>query len=182
MAQIVLLDGSDYPPATPPPFDDIYVAHAAAVYRFCVSQVGDIDAAADITHDAFIKAFAAYQRVLPDAETVRWWLLTIARNCCVDYHRHRSRWRRMLTYLQAAALHPQSVETVVAHRSELQRASAALRRLRPREREIIGLRVAADLSFRQIGFVLGISDQAAKIATRRALKKLRSQLEDETHE
>jgi DNA-directed RNA polymerase specialized sigma24 family protein len=46
---------------------------------------------------------------------------------------------------------------------------------------LIGLRVAADLSFREVAALLGISEEAAKVATRRALRKLRSKLEDKTN-
>lgn len=177
MAQIALLESESDPPETKPAFDDVYLAHADAVFRFCVSQIGEPEAAADVTHDVFIKAFAAYHRASPQAATIRTWLLTIARNCSVDYHRRRSRWRRMLTSLQAPLLSPVSIEMVADRRHELRRANAAIGRLRPRDRELIGLRIAAELSYRQIGSVLGMSEQAAKIATRRALRKLRSTLE-----
>jgi hypothetical protein len=45
---------------------------------------------------------------------------------------------------------------------------AAIGQLRTREHELIGLRVAAALSFRKVAAVLGMSEQAAKVATRRA--------------
>ena len=156
------------------------MAHSASVYRFCLSQIGEAEAAADVTHEAFIKAFAAYERVLPDPETVRTWLLSIARNCCIDHHRQNTRWRRLITYLRFSTTISPDVELVAHHHSELQRVNAAIMRLAPRERELIGLRIAAELSHRQIAEVLGISEQAAKVATRRALKKLRSKLEDQS--
>jgi RNA polymerase sigma-70 factor (ECF subfamily) len=53
-----------------------------------------------------------------------------------------------------------------------------LQQLRRRERELIGLRVAADLSYRDIGAILGISEDAAKVATHRALTRLRAHLEE----
>jgi len=76
---------------------------------------------------------------------------------------------------------PLDVEVLAHHHSELERATAAIARLRTRERELIGLRVAADLSFREVATLLGISEEAAKVATRRALRKLRSKLEDKTN-
>ncbi|HET9849661.1 MAG TPA: sigma-70 family RNA polymerase sigma factor [Candidatus Dormibacteraeota bacterium] len=182
MTQIALLDSECEPPGAQPAFDAIYVAHADAVFRFCVSQIGEAEAAADVTHDVFIRAFTAYDRVSPQVDTIRTWLFTIARNCSIDHHRRRSRWRRMFTSLQASVLSPLSIEMVADRRNELRRANAAIGLLRPRDRELIGLRIAAELSYRQIGSVLGISEQAAKIATRRALRKLRSKLEDESHD
>jgi len=153
------------------PFDDVYTSHAANVYRFCLSQLSNAETAADITQDAFIKAFSAYHRVSPDPETTRTWLITIARNCCIDYCRQNGRWQRLLSRLARFRESPIDVEVLAHHHSELERATAAIVQLRPRERELIGLRVAADLSFREVAGVLGISEQAAKVATRRALTK-----------
>jgi DNA-directed RNA polymerase specialized sigma24 family protein len=48
---------------------------------------------------------------------------------------------------------------------------------RPAPRQVIGLRVAADLSYREMAEVLGTSEAAAKMATHRALTKLRARLE-----
>jgi RNA polymerase sigma-70 factor, ECF subfamily len=177
----VLDAGNDDPPQVRPPFDDVYTSHAANVYRFCLSQLGDAEAAADVTHDAFIKAFSAYERVSPDPETTRTWLISIARNCCVDFRRQNGRWQRLLRRLERFRESPLEVEVLAHHHSELERASAAIVGLRPRERELIGLRVAADLSFREVASVLGISEQAARVATRRALRKLRSKLEDKSN-
>ncbi len=43
---LALLDaGDDDPPQALPPFDDVYTSHAANVYRFCLSQLGDAEAA-----------------------------------------------------------------------------------------------------------------------------------------
>ena len=161
-----------------PPFDDVYTSHAASVYRFCLSQLGDADAAADLTHDAFIKAFAAYERVRPDSASIRTWLVSIARNCCTDRHRQNGRWRLLFQRLQQSRDSPIDVEKLVHDRAELQRVNTAISKVRNREAELIGLRVAADLSYREVADVLGISEQVAKVATFRALKKLRLKLED----
>ncbi len=179
---LALLDaGNDDPPQVLPPFDDVYVAQSANVYRFCLSQLGDAAAAADVTQDAFIKAFSAYERVSPDPETARTWLISIARNCCIDYRRQNGRWQRLLRRLESFRESPIDVEVLAQHHSELERATTAILQLRTQERELIGLRVAADLSFREVAAVLGMSEQAAKVATRRALRKLRSKLEDKTN-
>lgn len=177
---LVLLDPEDDAPkvASLSPFDDVYASHAASVYRFCLSQSGADDAAADLTHDTFIKAFAAYERVRPDSASIRPWLVSIARNCCIDRHRQNRRWRILLRHLQQQSRdRPFDVEKLVHDRAELQRVNTAIGKMRTRERELIGLRVAADLSYREVADVLGLSEQVAKVATLRALKKLRSKLE-----
>lgn len=110
---LALLDaGNEDPPQALPPFDNVYTRHAANVYRFSLSQIGDAEAAADVTQDAFIKAFSAYERVSPDPETTRTWLISIARNCCIDYRRQNGRWQRLLLRLERFRESPLGIEVV----------------------------------------------------------------------
>lgn len=161
------------------PFEEVYRCYAGSVHRFCVSQICDPTAADDLTHETFLKAFVAYQRVGPDLTSARAWLLTIARNLCTDHERNRGRWRRLLSrWVERPSATGNVVETVAEHRADIGRVTAALAGFRDRERQLIGLRVAADLSYWEIAEVLGISEAAAKVATHRALRKLRARLEN----
>ena len=145
--------------------------------RFCVSQVAEPAVAEDLTHETFVRALAAYERVAPDLNSARAWLFAIARNCCADHHRHHGRWRRLLAQLTDRPPAAPDVEAVAQRLVDLARVTAALATFRERERQLIGLRVAADLSYREIGEVLHISEAAAKVGTHRALTKLRARLE-----
>jgi RNA polymerase sigma factor (sigma-70 family) len=157
------------------PFDQLYTAHVASVHRFCLSQVGE-RAAEDITHDTFVRAYAAYDRVFPTAASGRAWLYSIARNLTTDHHRRHATWRRVLERQRRDAPEQRDVESVAEARSRLREVAAAMAGLRTRERELIGLRVAADLSYREMGELLGLSEAAAKVATHRALHRLRERL------
>ena len=161
----------------PLPFDLLYAAHAAGVHRFCVSQLGDTTAAEDITHDTFVRAYMAYERARPEAATVRTWLLSIARNLVADDYRRRSRWRRWLAWQRQEAPAAPDVEVVATNRARLREVAAAMQGLRRRDRELIGLRIAADLSLREVAHVLGMSEAAAKVAAQRALQRLRQRLD-----
>lgn len=142
---VVLLDPEDDPPriAALLAFDEVYASNAASVYRFCLSQVADAEAAADLTQDAF-KAFAAYERVRPDSASVRTWLVSLARNCCIDRHRQHRRWHLLFRHLQQSRNRPMDVEELAHDRAEHRRVNAAIGTLNGRDRELIGLRVAAD--------------------------------------
>jgi RNA polymerase sigma factor (sigma-70 family) len=62
-------------------------------------------------------------------------------------------------------------------RDEVAQALRAMRHLSERDRTIIGLRIAAGLPYAQVGAVLGLSEHAATVATKRALARLRKHLE-----
>jgi RNA polymerase sigma factor (sigma-70 family) len=60
-----------------------------------------------------------------------------------------------------------------------QRVRAALDRLAGEEREVLVLRYLEQLSAREVGAVLGISEAAAKKRALRALQRLRDLLEND---
>ena len=161
----------------PPDFADLYCEHAGAVHRFCLSQVGDNGTAEDLTHETFLRALRAGSR-RPPATEVRPWLILVARRLCIDHHRRNGRVRRLLANLQYTPPAIPSVELVAEERELLHRLQASLQRLKRRERELIGLRVAADLSYREIAEILQLHEGAAKVATHRALTRLREYLQE----
>jgi RNA polymerase sigma factor (sigma-70 family) len=159
------------------PFDEVYREHADAIYRFCVSQLRDAETAEDVTSDVFAAAFAAYERVHPDTVGVRTWLFRIARNAVIDQYRREGRRRSLVARIGRDRQFPDSVEESVEQRSDLRSIRAALETLRERDRQ---LRVAAGLSFADIGAVLGMREGSAKMATHRALERVRASLREQT--
>ncbi len=162
------------------PFDEVYRNHADAVYRFCVSQVRDPDVAEDLAGDVFAAAFAAYQRVRPDPAGVRTWLFRIARNAVIDQYRREGRRRSLIARIGRDRAFPDSVEENVEQRFDLQSVVAAMETLRERDRQLVGLRVAGGLSYAEVGQVIGMRESAAKMATHRALERVRARLREMT--
>jgi RNA polymerase sigma-70 factor, ECF subfamily len=160
-------------------FDEVYREHAARVYRFCLSQVRNPTEAEDIAAEVFVSALAAYDRTRPGAEDLQPWLLRIARNEIIDRERRRRRWSTLFSRFFADGVEADpgtSVEAQVVLRDELRRVLAVMERLSPRDRELVGLRLAADLPYAEIGRVTGMTEHAATVATRRALQRLREHL------
>ena len=60
------------------------------------------------------------------------------------------------------------MEPLAQQRADIIRVTAALAALRDRDRQLIGLRIAADLSYREIAAVMDSSEQVVKVATFRA--------------
>ena len=162
------------------PFDEVYRENADSVYRFCVSQLRDAETAEDITADVFAAAFAAYDRVHPDAAGVRTWLFRIARNAVIDQYRREGRRRSLLARIGRDRVFPDTVEDTAEQRTDIRAIRAALDTLRERDRQLVGLRVAGGLSFAEIATVLGIREGAAKMATHRALERVRITLREQT--
>ncbi|MGD1053471.1 MAG: sigma-70 family RNA polymerase sigma factor [Candidatus Dormibacteria bacterium] len=156
------------------PFDEVYRQLAGPVYRFCLSQVGEPAAAEDVAAQAFASAFAAYQRVRPDREGLRPWIFRIARNAAIDHHRRRRRTAALVARISGRD-RAREVEEEVEMREDVRRVVAAFSLLSRRDRTLVGLRLAGDLSLAEIAGVLGIGEAAARKATQRALARLRAE-------
>lgn len=166
-----------------PPFAGVYEQHADAVYRYCLALLGDPAAAEDVAAEAFGNAYAAWPRFSEtDPDGVRRWVFRIARNAAMDHLRRRRRRALLLGRLgsnggNGHGARAVDVETVAAIRAELREVLDAVGGLRPRDRELVGMRVAAGLSYAEIAEVVGATEQAARTATHRALSRVREALE-----
>lgn len=163
------------------PFSGVYERHADAVYRFCLALLGDPATAEDVAAEAFSNACAAWPRQPEmDDAGVRRWIFRVARNAAIDHVRRQRRRALLLGRLgrlggssNGHVPHGVDVETVAAIRAELRQVLHAVGGLKRRDRELVGMRVAAGLSYAEIAEVVGTSEQAARTATHRALTRVR---------
>lgn len=158
-------------------FEEVYRRHADAVYRFCLSLLGNRAAAEDVAADTFSSAFAAYDRVRPDEPGLRPWLFRIARNAGIDHGRRHRRAGFAFLRLRRAQLPQQDVESLAGLRADLRDVLGAMSALGSRDRTLVGLRVAGGLSYSEIAEAMGMSEGAARTATHRALGRVRAWVE-----
>src|SRR5436305_7982102 len=71
-------------------FARVYDEHVRRVYGFLAYRVEDRDTAEDLTQATFERALRAWSRFDPRRASEITWLLAIAHNLLIDYHR-RSR-------------------------------------------------------------------------------------------
>lgn len=152
-------------------FARVYEREAPHVLAYLRAQSLRWDEVEDLGAETFTHAWAAWERFRQGEAPERHWLLRIARNLVIDRTRRQAR-------------HPEPVGGVVAGTGDstgpmavTQLAlEAALTRISPGDRELIGLR-AAGLSFAEVGAMTGRTDDAAKMAWHRAAKRLRKLVE-----
>jgi RNA polymerase sigma factor (sigma-70 family) len=144
-------------------------AHAQDVLRFLVASVGRHDAD-DAFQETFLAALRAYPRLRPNSN-LRAWVLTIAHNKALDSHRARGR-----RPLPVAELYERAdPATDRADGSDLW---DRVRALPARQREVLTLRYAGDLTHAEIARALGCSEAAARRAAADGLKTLRKESPD----
>ena len=152
-------------------FGLLYERHRLAVFRYLRSRTASEDDAAELTAVAFERALAAMPRYRPTGGGFLAWLLRIARNAAIDAGRRASTVpldeeipdERRANAPEETALTNETRASLVA----------AVSRLPEIQREAIVLRYAARLTAREIGDVLGRSDQATQKILSRALATIR---------
>ena len=151
----------------------VFRDHVDAVYGHFAYSVG-ATVAEDLTSATFEKVLRSWRRFDPGRASERTWILSIARNTLIDHYRRES-------HRTAASLdeHPSLAEALPVGPDFVDRHLAAdelrswLLVLGDREREIVALRYAADLTAVDIAQVVGLSSDNVHQIISRSLRKLR---------
>ena len=69
-------------------FSTLVNRHKHDIYHFILSRIQDVEQAADLTQDVFIKLFQSAERYIPSGK-FKSWLLRIAHNICIDEYRKK---------------------------------------------------------------------------------------------
>jgi len=157
--------------------EDLFAAHHGEIYAYLIRMLRDPELAADLTQDAFIKAYRNYD-TLEKRENARAWLYQIAHRVALD-HIRRQKIVRFLPWTGESHGAAPSTERLVmdAHLSgDLQR---ALGRIPERQRAALLLAEIHDLTGLELAAALGVSHVAARALLTRARESLRQALASE---
>jgi RNA polymerase sigma-70 factor (ECF subfamily) len=151
-------------------FHELYSRYSADVHRFALWLTGNPQDAQDITSETFVRAWTAPEE--PRSETVKAYLLTIARNL------HRKQWRRASRLEPLGEREEAMPDTAAApdqlaiSQEDLKRTLAAVQSLPEPDRTVLLLRAEEDMSYEEIATATGLSAAAAKVRAFRARAKL----------
>ena len=146
------------------------------IYALCRHLLGSQDAARDAAQEVFLRVQQA-QRQFQGERPVENWLLSIARNYCLDQLRRRKTEQRLF-----AAGHENLPEPASAAPSALSRLldrekkatfRQALERLPARSQKVLLLRYESELNYQAIAESLGVSRPEVGVLLFRAKEQLR---------
>jgi RNA polymerase sigma factor (sigma-70 family) len=156
-------------------FEALYDRHAANVARALASFAGpDRDLLDDLTQDVFLRVVGGLATYTPSRPFAHW-LYTIALNVGRNHVRRASR---------IVPMNPAELESMrdtgspAADGSEAIATTTLMRLVATLPlalREVVSLRVGSDMSYREIGGLLGIPEGTARRRMHNALQQLREQ-------
>ena len=148
-------------------FSGVYKRHAADVFRFALYLTGSRADAEDIVSETFVRAWIASGEIRMD--TIKGYLLSIARNLYIEGFRRRKReGNGMPDDVADAAPGPDSM---AAGRDALGAVLAALQAMPEIDRSAVLMR-ADGLPYDDISRTLGLSPAAVRVRVHRARLRL----------
>lgn len=160
--------------------EELFAKHQHEIFAYLVRMLRDPELAADLTQDAFVKAYKAYDS-LEKPENARAWLYQIAHRVALDDLRRRRIVRFIPLVGEARTTAPSAEHLVMEARlsGELQR---ALEKIPERQRAALLLAELHDMTGLELAEALGVSHVAARALLTRARESLRQALAAEKTE
>jgi RNA polymerase sigma-70 factor (ECF subfamily) len=157
----------------PAAFRPLYLRYFRSVYLFMLRRVGDKELSADLTQQVFLKALLHIPRYELRGIPFSVWLFKIALNHLNEYYRKSKQARTVV--LDEAGLETLFEEITADQRLENleQQLPAILQKLSLPDLQLIELRYFENRSFYEIGQLLGITENYAKVRTYRALDRMK---------
>ena len=158
-------------------FSELYGQYAHGVHRFALYLCGSESLAEDLTSETFVRALCGPTDLR--LGTVRAYLFAITRNLYRDYIAKHRQTVTVDSLPERRDPRP-SPEASAQDRQELQNTLLAIQDLPEQQREALSLASDGDLSYEEIGRILGCSVPAVKVRIYRARIALKAHLQERT--
>ncbi|MDE7212332.1 MAG: sigma-70 family RNA polymerase sigma factor [Lachnospiraceae bacterium] len=143
--------------------DELYEQNAQIVYRFLYSICRNEHLAEDLTQETFLQAYKSIERFDGSCK-ISSWLCQIAKHLL--YRHYQKTKREIPSELEEMASPAETAPAPdgrVMAKLELMEVLKDMQKLPPAMREVIYLRITGELTFREIGEIMGRSENWARV-------------------
>jgi RNA polymerase sigma-70 factor, ECF subfamily len=153
-------------------FIEAFEENADNIYRFCLFRLGDKELAKDLAQITFLKTWD-YVSKKGEISNLRAFLFKVARNLIIDHYR-LIKTDSLDALMEEGMFEPVDNESVSAEeRSDALLAYELLKQIPNEYKEVVMLRYAEGMSFREIAQITGETENAVAVRCHRAVKKVR---------
>lgn len=160
-------------------FEGLYREIFPVLMRIAYNITGSVAASEDLCQEAFIK-YLNRGTPLDGPDQVRFWLIRVVKNLCFNHEKRRVRERKAYTkLLNEPQRSIDSGETELLKKETNKLVRSSLAKLPPKFRSVLVLREYGNLSYREIGKILHISEGNVKVRVFRARAQMETLLDEE---
>lgn len=155
--------------------DSAYQEYASLVYHFLYSHTHDAQWSEELMQETFLRAVGSIQRY-DESCKLSTWLCQIAKHILYQELRKKKHTESMELADYLPDCRAPSGETEVIRQESKAEFYRAIHHLPQQEREVVLYRITGELSFREIGEILGRSENWSRTVFYRAKQKIRKEL------
>ena len=150
----------------------LYLELQPKLFMYFYVRTANKQIAEDLAQDVFYEASKTLHRYRGDA-SLSSWLYSIANNLLKKHYRSKKYEHALFEKLHQSEQFAESAEQQALHRAELLALHEAIHELDELSKELILLRIYSELSFKEIGDVIGKSENYARVQFHRLKLKLK---------
>lgn len=153
--------------------EEIYQQYAQTVYKYLFCLTGKEDISEDLTQETFVIAVKEIAKFRGECK-ISVWLCQIAKHL---WYKELKRKKIMveLENVQEDLENQQTIEEIFLAKEERIELFKEIQRLEEKTKEVMYLRIVGDLSFAEIGEVMGKSENWARVTFFRGKQKIREE-------
>jgi len=162
-------------------FKRLYDSAFPVLFRVAYRITNNTEAAEDLCQESF---FRLYERnmVFPNPEEAKYWLIRVVKNASLNYAKRKDRERK--AYQRAFKedyRQEESGEGLLVKKETSEEVQKALDKLPENLRMVLILKEYAEMNYKEIGRILGISEGNVKVRVFRARERLAAILQGGTN-
>jgi len=153
-------------------FKRLYDSAFQILFRVAFRITNNREAAEDLCQEGFFRLYEK-DMVFPNMEEAKYWLIRVVKNASLNYAKRKERERK--AYQKAFKEDQRQEETgegLLVKKETSEEVQAALDKLPENLRIVLVLKEYAEMNYKEIGRVLGISEGNVKVRVYRARERL----------
>ena len=159
-------------------FKRLYDSTFQVLFRVAYRVTNNSEAAEDLCQESFFRLYEK-NMVFPNPEEAKYWLIRVVKNAALNYAKRKERERK--AYQRAFREDHRQEETgegLLVKKETSEEVKTALDKLPENLRMVLILKEYAEMNYKEIGRVLGISEGNVKVRVFRARERLAVLLAD----
>jgi RNA polymerase sigma-70 factor (ECF subfamily) len=153
-------------------FRKLYDTVFPVIFRVALRIAANEEAAEDLCQDAFFRIHEK-RMVFPSMDDAKYWLIRVVKNASLNYAKRKERERQVYqkAFREERRLDESGEDILIKNESSAEVRRAILR-LPENLRNVVILKEYAELNYKEIGKMLGISEGNVKVRVFRARERL----------